>query len=150
MARASLANRLRNTIGATLQGVFIAILITEFAVIDRWIAHAPSSPDPAHGLVHGFNQHGTLVYLSAAQSVGQNLPFLLLPVMVVTAMVVMPKKNIKTRFLRVTWDMDDPAGILLPVTLLSAAVTLLVFWLAGMDILTWIAGLGIGVSDDTP
>lgn len=149
MAKPTTANVTRNALSGLLIGGFVGSEIAQSIAYGGWIKNAPMSPDIANGLIHGHNEHGSLVYLSAAQSVGINLTFLLIWFFFL-GVAIGPKKNVKTRFASATWDADDPYRLQLIFAVLTTLVALAVAHFKGMEVLGWIAQSGIGVSNDKP
>lgn len=78
----------------------------------RWAHAAPTSPDPARGLVYSHNEHGSITYFSAFQATSCALLLSTsIPLFFLGALVI-PKRNVVYRhgFLSVSakWDPDDP------------------------------------------
>ena len=139
---------IRNLIGGICFGLFAGgftvFLVCQFI----WIANAPHTPDVARGAIYPHNEHGGILYFSAAQTLACNLVGWLVPAFILSVLIS-PKKNIRRKFLAAHWDNDDPHKIRETAAYVTMAVVVVVLCLGGTQLLEFLLAHGIKPTPDT-
>ena len=105
-------NDVLNVVGASLAAYGWVAFFCFLYLVERWAHSAPTSPDPARGLIYSHNEHGWITYFSAFQATSCALLFATSTPLSFLGIFVSPKRNVIYRrgFLSVgaKWDPDDP------------------------------------------
>lgn len=135
------AHVLRNFATGLLSGLYGgAILIT--MSMGLYFKPGILQPDPSHGVIYPQNEHGGVLYMTAAQSLGSHLIFWMIPLFFLS-MIVMPKKNFRPVFLGGYWQADDPKRIMSWTSTVTALIVIAVAWLFGEQIANALASHGL-------
>lgn len=171
MARYGFWRGLRGIVSGAGQGVVLGCL--PVIIFDIWglIKTAPRVADPATGAVYTYNNHGGLIYLTAAQWVEAHMILGVVALMFLMAWIS-PKKNLQrltlgsgimsqaepslvdgpkkagkgSVFWGARWDVDDPYRLHLYAQIVMAVLTLIALYFFRAEVLGTLADLWFGLT----
>ena len=85
------AAEIRRYIACALIGYYLASFGATLWLDHHYVASRPRQPDPAAGLVHPFNEHGTYYYITASESAAATLSFWTAWTILLVVFLVVPK-----------------------------------------------------------
>jgi hypothetical protein len=140
----------RNVFGAFLASYgWVAFFCFAYLVL-RWAHAAPTSPDPAGGLVYSHNEHGSITYFSAFQATSCALLFSTSIPLSFVGIFVTPKRNVVYRrgFLSFSskWDPDDPKRLGRIGFSLGAVAAPIIVFIVGPSLVNALNEVGVVLS----
>ncbi len=126
----------RNRIGGYLFGSFAGGFITFMILVQYWAHCAPHAPAPLLGEIYPHNEHGSITYFTAFQATSAYIMFWLNMIMLLLAIGILPKRQIKVRSLgrfpvATQWQNDDDKGLAQSSAKWGASLVIPVIFLAG-------------------
>jgi hypothetical protein len=137
------SNVLRNLIGGFLGGFGPAAFLWLIFLTLKWTNGGAHAPDPGHGLVYPFNNHGTLTYVSAFQATACSLLFPLSFLSFAVGAAIIPKERKLSERGRPRLDTNDPLGIAGPAGVAGLVVGSAAIFLVGPLIVHALNAAGI-------
>lgn len=143
-------NDILNVVGAFLAAYGWVAFFCFLYVVERWAHSAPTSPDPAHGLVYSHNEHGWITYFSAFQTTTCALLFSTSIPLSLVGILVSPKRNVVYRrgclSVGAKWDPDDPKKLQRVGFLLGAVAAPILVFILGPIVVNALVNAGLVLS----
>ncbi len=132
----------RNFLAGLCIGPLFGSMAITFYGTWRWLKGAPKQPDPLHGIIYAYNNHGSDLYFSAAHIIGLYVVFWTIP-LAFLGMLIEPKKNFYHVGFAARWELDDPQKIRSWTGTLVALAIIVVAWFFGEPIAAFLQTAGL-------